>query len=1067
MTVVFADVVGSTALAEELDAEDVRALLSRYYAVAHEVVESHGGAVAKLLGDGVLAVFGIPSAHGDDAQRALDASLALRDRVMREPALARLQLRIGVNTGEVVATQDAKGEIVGDAVNIAARVAAAAQPDEILAADATHRAARAFGYGDLRQIAAKGKSQPVRAWPVVGRQAERASGSPFVGREDDLAQLELAARRAFRDRRPHLVTITAPTGAGKSSLVAEFRRRLGPDSWHAHAHCPPYGATAFAPLRELIVELLGISPDAPADDVRGRLGAVLEDADMPRDGILVAATVAPDPKTDEQDRDQIFAAWRRFIERLATKRPLLLVLEDLQWASDSLLDLIEHVVQPASPVPLLVICLGRPELLQRHPSWGGGRRNTINLALEPLPGDDISRLLAHLLESEPPEALRRLIVERADGNPFFAEELVRSLLERGLDLSEPAAVDMALRMLPETVQATLLARIDMLAAEERAVLQSAAVLGRTFDTDALRVICELDAGEISSALERLVERELLIKGRDGEYAFANALVRDVAYGMLPRARRARDHTMVAQRLQTTAGERIEEFAGLIGFHYLEATRLRRASAVAIPTAGADEETTRSGAVIWLARSGRTNAAAGAWSEAVAQTEDALALANDDERLALLIQLGETSAGGNVGWDALIEALRLWRARTDTGPETGARIIVDMLTMQFRSGVSISPDRHPDEQTLARLAEEALDLANRSGDERAQAAALVMHAYLERSRAGRTPASLERARDEAMRAAAVLERHRDWMLWSIALDAWAAIVGDLGDLRGARDIAMRRLERAAELPGIERPHANWTMPIYELALGDVEGAREHVLRALAEPLFENLRVGSTGLVGFVFMLSWRAATAWMLGHWDDVLTDAREALAATLLMSDDPARSVYAHAGTAALYVARRRGREDLLMDLGPVLRRWVDDERALTVLDDDPRHLERVLDRVMNAGIDTWQVERSVSLMAAYRVNVAPERLDPLVADAEARGLRPLLAQLLRLRGRARSRADDVRRAHALLVESGMRADAALAALELATLTRDGVLLESAEKDLRALGDRRGLALVAEARAAG
>jgi len=1067
VTLVFADVVGSTALAEELDAEDVRALLSRYYAIAHEVVEAHGGAVAKLLGDGVLAVFGVPMAHGDDAQRTLDASLALRGRVMREEALARLQLRIGINTGEVVATQDARGEIVGDAVNVAARVAAAAEPDQILAADATHRAARSFEYGDLREIVAKGKSQPVRTWPVLRREAERATGAPFIGREDDLAQLELTARRAFRDRRPHLVTITAPTGVGKSRLVAEFRQRLPVDSWHAHTHCPPYGATAFAPLRELLVELLGLSADAPADDIRRHVGAVLEEVEAPRDGVLIAATVAPDAKTDEQDRDRIFAAWRRLLERLATERPMLLVLEDLQWASDSLLDLIEHVVQLASPVPLLVVCLARPELLQRRPTWGGGRRNTINFALEPLGADDVARLVTSLLEAEPPRRLRDLIVERADGNPYFAEELVRALLERGLDLKDPVAVDTALRALPETVQATVLARIDMLAPDERAVLQSGAVVGRSFDAQTLRVICQIDASGISAALERLVGRDLLTKSGEGAYAFGNALIREVAYGMLPRARRARDHAIVAQRLQTTAGERIEEFAALIGFHYLEATRLRRASAISIAIEGADEETTRAGAIIWLARSARANTTAGAWTEALAQLQDALGLATGDERIPLLVQLGETTAGGDVGWDALTEALRTWRASPDGDPAVGARIIVDMLIMQFRSGVSISPDRHPDEAALERLAAEALDLANRCGDELVQAAALVTHAYLERSREGRTAVSLRSARAEAERAAGILERHRDWQLWSIAIDAWAAIVGDLGDLRGGHDIAMLRIGRIDQLSTIERAHANWTMPLYKLALGDVDGAREHVLRALAEPVFTELREGSAALVGLVFMLSWRAATHWLLGRWDDVLNDAREALEATLRMVDDPTRSVYSHTGTAALYVARRRGREDLVLDLGPVLRRWVTDERARALLDDDPRHLEGALDRVMTAGIDTWQVERSVSLLAAYRVAIAPERLDRLVADAETRGLRPLVAQLLRLRGRARSDAGDLRRAHALLTQMSMHADAALAAVELATLTRDAGLLDHAEAELSAIGDQRGLALAAEARAAG
>jgi hypothetical protein len=298
-----------------------------------------------------------------------------------------------------------------------------------------------------------------------------------------------------------------------------------------------------------------------------------------------------------------------------------------------------------------------------------------------------------------------------------------------------------------------------------------------------------------------------------------------------------------------------------------------------------------------------------------------------------------------------------------------------------------------------------------------------------------------------------------------VDAWAAIVGDLGDLRGAHDIAIRRIEHLDELPGIERAHAHWTMPLYALALGELEAARDHIRRALAEPTFDSSKIDPNIRVGWVFLLSWRAAIAWLQGRWDDVLFDAREANAHAQRMMDDATRSVYSHAGSAALYVARRRGRDDVASELGAVLRRWVDDERARAVLDDDPRHLQGVLDRVTTAGIDTWQVERSVSLLGAYRVAVDASRLDPLVADAEARGLRPLLAQLLRLRGRSRSDAGDLRRARELLVQLGMRADAALATLELGTLTRDPALLDAAESDLVSLGDHRGLAQVAEARA--
>ncbi len=1062
VTVVFADVVGSTALAEELDAEDVRALLTRYYALAGQVVAAHGGIVAKLLGDGVLACFGIPMAHGDDAQRALDAALALREGVRTDSALQRLQLRIGVNTGEVLANEDASGEIVGDAVNVASRVASAAGEGEILAADSTHRSAPTIAYGDPREIAAKGKSQPVRVWPVGGRATERAaSTTPFVGREDDLAQLDLIARRAFRGR-PHLVTITAATGIGKSRLAEEFRHRLPSDIWYAHAHCPPYGQMlTFGPLRELLLELLELPTDASPEDVRRRLVAALG-SESTRDAMLIGATVAPESGLDEQERESVFAAWRRLVVRLASERPLLVVLEDLHHAADSVLDLIEQISEPGVEAPLLVVCLARPELLGRRASWGGGRRNSLNLALEPLGDRQIALLVARLLEADPPAILRDRIVERAAGNPFFAEELVRSLLDRGpLDLRDLDAVVRSLGALPETVQATVLARIDMLPAGERAVLQAAAVVGRTFDPSAVAVICELATPAIDGAIAGLVERELIARSTDGPLAFRSPLVRDVAYGMLPRARRARDHALVARYLEATARERVEEQAGLIALHYLEATRLRRARTVPLVIEGVDEEATRRSAVTWVARAARNIAAAGAWGEAISQLHEALGIAATDlERTALLTQLGETSSGGDIGWDSIAEALRLWRTQTEADPAMGARIIVAMLQMLFRSGVSISSDRHPDVGTQERLAAEGLALAHRSGDELLLASALVTHAYLERSRADRGRDSLLAAGAEAEQAAAILERRESWMMWSVAHDAWAAIVGDLGDLRHGGEIAARRIASIERLPALERAHARWTMPLYTMALGDIEAARQFLVDALNEPAFVTTRWAFNAAVGKVFILSWLAATHWALGRWDEVADDAAEALEAVATMSDDAMRGVFAHAGVAALYVSRRRDDRGLRVLVEPVLRRWVHDERAIALVADDPMPLDVALDRVTTAGIDTWQVERSLSLMNAYgRVPVAAASLDPLVEYARAGGLRPLEAQLLRLRARAASSVDDARRAHALLSECGMVADAALAAVEMASLG-DAARLAAARADLERIGDRRGLAAI-------
>ena len=1061
VTVVFADVVGSTALAEELDAEDVRALFTRYYALANDVVTAHGGIVAKLLGDGVLACFGVPSAHGDDAQRALDAALALRDGVSRDAALQRLQLRIGVNTGEVLANDDASGEIVGDAVNIAARVAAAAGEGEVLAADATHRAASAIAYGDARNIAAKGKSQPVRVWPVQGRaEARETSATPFIGREDDLAQLDLVAKRAFRDGRPYLVTITAPPGTGKSRLAHEFRDRLPANARHAHAHCPPYGETlAYGPLRELLVDLVGVSPDAPPEDVRRQVGGVMDGPNAQRDAMLVALTVAPDESPSDQDREQVVGAWRRLIERIASERPLLIVLEDLQNASDSLIDLVEQLAEPTLAAPLVLLCLARPELLQRRSTWGGGRRNSINLALDPLPDADIASLVARLLEAQPPAQLRDLVVERAAGNPFFAEELVRALLERGpIDLADPAAVAHALRALPETVQATLLARIDMLPAHQRALLQAASVVGRTFGVDTLAAVGEAGPSELAAALDALIERELVARTSEGDYAFRNALIRDVAYGMLPRAKRARDHARIALHLDTTAGDRADERAGLIGLHYLEATRLRRMSAVPDgDVAGA--ESARAGAIHWLARSARANSAASAWQEALAQLGDAVTIATDDEKIPLLLQLGESAIGGDIGWDAFTEALARWRAADARDPAMGSRIIVGMLGTLFRSGVSVTPSKLPGPAEQERLAREALDLARQSGDELAVASAQVINGYLERARSGRTHQSLEAARDATGSAATVLERRGQLRLWSYALDAQAAILGDLGDLAGGYRVALRRIARQDELSGTERAHANWTIPIYAMALGDIERARTHVQVALDEPSLMTSHWAEQAVVGELFLISWRAATNWALGEWDRTIADAHHAL--TDIFPNLPfetMKALFRDAGDAALYAARRRDDDALAREMVPILRAWCADERSLALVADDPALLDAALEKVETAGIDLWQTERSLSLLAAYgRVPVGAPRLDALVAWAEPRGLRPLLAQVLRLRARLQGSTLDARRAHALLVECGMRADAALAAVELAAVG-DRSQLRAAREELERLGDRRGIA---------
>src|SRR5437879_1737392 len=381
-------------MGDALDPEDVRVLLRRYYDVARETVTEHGGILEKFIGDAVVAVFGFPHTHDDDPQRALLAALTLRDRVRADPALGdRLPIRLGINTGEVVASREsATGDfpLTGDAVNVAARLQQAADSWGILCGERTVGSIRTgFTFGPLIAIEARGKSQPIRAVPLLGREAHMpvARRTPLIGRDRDLQQLELAARRALEEQRPFLVSVIAPAGVGKTRLLEEFLERLPgiePRATVAIAQCMPYGQRlTYWPLRGVLYRLIGVAEDATAPTVRQAIrdwlrGSGLEAMD--REVELLAATVGAG-ETEVSDRSALLAAWRTFFEIAARRSPLVLVFEDLHWSSDSLLDLFEFVMQPRGDLPLIMIALTRPELLDRRPGWGGGRRNYTSISL--------------------------------------------------------------------------------------------------------------------------------------------------------------------------------------------------------------------------------------------------------------------------------------------------------------------------------------------------------------------------------------------------------------------------------------------------------------------------------------------------------------------------------------------------------------------------------------------------------------------------------------------------------------------------------------------------------------
>ena len=551
VTILFADVRGSTELGESLDPEDLRALLGRYYAIAREVVEDYGGTIEKFIGDAVMAVFGLPVAHGDDPERALRAALDLRDRVRDDPRLGeRLPIRLGISSGEVVARRDAAADqdflITGDPVNVAARLQQGADAWAILVADRTATAAGGFRFGPVFGLDAKGKTTAVPARSLLGRAETARRRTPMIGRDADLMQLELVARRAFGERRPFLVSIVAPAGTGKTRLLEALVDRLpelAENTTIAIAQCLPYGQRlTYWPLRAVLHRFTGTTDDTPPDRQRSMTEAWLHDrgvADGPAIAASLLATVGA-ADLEVPDRSAMFGAWRTAVEAAASVGPVALVLEDLHWSSDSLLDLIDSIVQPRSDLPILVVALARPELLDRRPAWSGGRRNALSLALDPLPAPDVARLVEHLVEGASEEVVRA-VVERADGNPFYAGEIARALVEQvgaGLD---PAAVRGALQRLPDTVQATVLARLDLLEPADRRMLQVGAVFGRSFLPSGVAVIEPALAETGEEIAERLLDRDLVRPASQGEVAFRHILIREVAYGMLPRAERARLH----------------------------------------------------------------------------------------------------------------------------------------------------------------------------------------------------------------------------------------------------------------------------------------------------------------------------------------------------------------------------------------------------------------------------------------------------------------------------------------------------------------------------------------------
>src|SRR5438876_594995 len=554
VTVLFADLVGFTKRAETMDPEDVRALLSPYYERLRAELERFGGTVEKFIGDAVMALFGAPVAHEDDPERAVRAALAIGRYAGEEG----IELRIGITTGEALVRLSAKpeqGETVatGDVVNTAARLQAAAPVNGVLADETTYRATRnAIEYRAAESVEAKGKADPIPVWEALEARARfgvdvtHHARAELVGRERELSVLRDALDRARHERILQLVTLVAVPGMGKSRLVYELSRIVDADpeliTWR-QGRCLAYGdGVAFWALAEVIKAQAGIlERDTEAEAAEKLRVAVADAVDDASDARWVESHLRPliglesETVLGRDRRGEAFAAWRRYLEALAEQRPLVLVFEDLHWADEGLLDFVDELIDWLSGVPLLIICSARPELLERRQGWGGGTLNASTVGLSPLSEKETAVLISQVLERALlPAEIQQALLERAEGNPLYAEQFAQLYLERG------SAEDLPL---PETLQGIVAARLDGLSGDAKAPLQDAAVIGKVFWIGALRRD-EREATELLHGLERrgfLTRQRRSSVGSEGEWAFAHMLLRDVAYGQIPRGSRSHKH----------------------------------------------------------------------------------------------------------------------------------------------------------------------------------------------------------------------------------------------------------------------------------------------------------------------------------------------------------------------------------------------------------------------------------------------------------------------------------------------------------------------------------------------
>jgi class 3 adenylate cyclase len=822
VTILFTDLVGSTARAEGLDPEDVRATLSAYYAQLRAELERHGGTVEKFIGDAVMAVFGAPVAHEDDPERAVRAALAIRDSIGEE-----LEIRTAVHTGEALVALGARaaegeGMVSGDVVNTAARLQSAAPVNGILVGEGTYRATRhVIDYREAAAVEAKGKTEPVKVWEAVaarsrfGSDVEQKLRTPLVGRERERNLLADALERARTEQSAQLVTLVGVPGIGKSRLVAELFQIIEaePDytNWRQGRSLPYGERVSFWALGEIVKGHAGILESDDAASAEERLVAMVEAlADDEREREWLARHTRPLvglEGAERAEREEAFAAWRRLLEAAAEQRPLVLVFEDLHWADDGLLDFVDHLADWATTVPLLILATARPELLDRRPGWGGGKRNAFTLSIGALSDGETAQLLQRLLDRPVLDAgAQQAVLQRAEGNPLYAEEYARMLAEYE-DGDLP---------LPETVQGLIAARIDGLTPEEKTLLQDASVIGKVFWLGAL-------SGADDRTLHALERKEFIRRDRrssiagETQYAFLHALVRDVAYGQIPRAERAEKHRRAAEWLGSLAGDRTEDHAEMLAHHYREALSLSEA-------AGLDTKALREPARKALADGAQRALSLGAGGTAYDLALEALALTGDDdpENPSLRLLAGyanQLSHNANIT-ELVVPAVEGFLSQGEPGRAAEASMLLGSDAFYRGDLDAVRANRS-----------RALELARQAPPSRSTARVL---AAVSRGLQviDRDP---EQGMELAAEALALAEELGDDLTAAIALNSIGMARVHSGDAGGIDDIE-RAVERAERSGSVFHHHSalnNLANMLWGVGRLDEGSARIHEARALCE------------------------------------------------------------------------------------------------------------------------------------------------------------------------------------------------------------------------------------------